>query len=104
MAAIADGSKTDRMRRLKMMLWMEEHDITFTATAEHLGWTFSTTRYNLMFGSEPERRAALLELGFPEELLPPMVRRGRPKVPRFPGLEKNAVPASTEHALDMVSA
>ena len=106
MAAIADGSKTDRLRRLEMLVCMEERDITFTATAKYLGWTFSTTRYNLLFGSEPERRAALLKLGFPEELLPPVVRKGRPpvRIPRFPGVPQNAAPDPSEQTPDMVSA
>lgn len=78
----------ERRRRLELKLWMEDHDITIKATAQQLKWAFSTTRYNLMEGSEPDRRAALLALGFPEELLPPVIRRrGRP---RFPGLEQAA--------------
>lgn len=86
MTAMSNACKAERIRRLELMLWMEERDITITATAQQLGWPYSTTRYNLMEGSEPDRRAALLELGFPEELLPPVVhRRGRP---RFPGLEQ----------------
>lgn len=80
------ATTAERRRRIELKLWMEDHDITIKATAKQLKWAFSTTRYNLMEGSEPDRRAALLALGFPEELLPPVVhRRGRP---RFPGLEQ----------------
>ena len=90
MTAMSNTCKAERMRRLELMLWMEERDITITATAQQLGWPYSTTRYNLMDSSEPERRAAILALGFPEKLLPPLARRrGRPS-PRFPGLEQAA--------------
>ncbi len=100
-AGWTEAERAERRRRIELKLWMEEHDITIQATSRVLGWTPSTTGYNLMKGSEPKRRAALLELGFPEELLPPVVRRGRP---RFPGLEKQDEQSPAGKSPDTISA
>ena len=94
-----EDEQAQRRRILELKLWMGERNITIMATARYLHWSFSTTRYNLMRGSEPKRRAALLKLGFPEELLPPVSRlRGEP---RFPGLENQDGQSPAGKVLDM---
>lgn len=79
---------TNRFVRAKE--WMTEHDITYRALGEQLGVSIGGARAFLARDTIPTgRHAQLVELGFPEDILPtPMdLPPGpKPKVPHFPGL------------------
>jgi hypothetical protein len=77
-------------RIIRLRDWMSEHFITYGAIAKHLGITVTGARWLVSRETIPvERYHQLIELGFPEALLPqPLdIPPGpRPKEPRFPGL------------------
>ena len=77
-------------RSVKLKTWMDGYDITWEAVGKQFEMTGASAR--AMLRKEimpPDRHMRLLELGFPEELLPipyELKRGPAPKTPRFPGL------------------
>ncbi len=72
----------------KLYAWMKGYNISIRDVAIQLGWSEATARNRLIEACHAEGRKQLIQLGFPENLLP---RLAQPqKVPPiFPGLLKN---------------
>ena len=85
-----------------LLVWMDEHGITFSALGEKLSISASGARRLCVSEFIPsERHRQLLDLGFPFELLPLSRdrKRGRaPRTPIFPGML-----AGQEHGSQSVS-
>lgn len=83
----------EEIRRTEQIkAWMEVNEVTFAWTARELGLSLSGVRKMLILSEtiRPHRREALLQLGFPPELVPPGAIKPtgpRPnrkrKIPRF---------------------
>jgi len=75
-----------------LLRWFSERDITLSNVAEKLGLTAAAVRAALQSETmRPIHHVRLVELGVPQDLLPPPVEKkpGRqPRVPRWP--EKSA--------------
>ena len=81
-------------RYLRLLAWKVEHTMSFDDIGEKLGMSGNGARQALL---KPEihkdHHKKLLELGFPNDLLPKPCEQGRgrrKRAPNFPGLQAQA--------------